>query len=280
MAERKFKDINVTVYSIKPPLIVVGWTFEDSVIPMSRYQVQVLRGESPQQMEPITGWFPGELYTEFEDRTPKLKDLHRHYFYQVQAKNKQTGITTQSKINTWEGDLDLVGLYVVEEHTFKFRHVSGIPVYIFKKNTEGNAKCPNCWDDIAKRVTRSNCTVCHGTGNYQGYYNPTYTWADPNPDADIIQITQWGRTQPSQTDMFFINYPRLTVGDLVFEILTEKRWKVSAVRDTEKRRTKMLQIVRLDLLTREEVEYTIEIPSSLKARALQELNTTKKIPEF
>jgi hypothetical protein len=285
MAERKFKDIGVTVYAAGPPsLVVVSWDFEESVIPLSRYTISIKRGESPEEMETIAKNIPAELFSEFEDQTAKIMDSHRTYYYQVIARNKKTGKYVRSKKQTWEGDLDLVGIYIIDEHVFKFRYVSGVPVFIFKKHTDGSTKCPDCWDSIAKRVRRSNCTTCHGTGNIGkgvgGYYNPTYTWADPNPDPEVIQIAQWGRVQTTQTDMFFINYPRLSVGDLVIEVTTDKRWKVSAVQDTEKRRTKMLQIVRLDLIDKNEVEYKIEVPKDIRVRALTELNEIKKEPEF
>ena len=284
MAERKFKDIGVTVFSVRPPLVVVSWDYEDSVIPLSRYEIQIKRGESPEEMDVIASGIQAELFSEFEDRTAKLQDSHRVYYYQVIAKNKKTGKRVISENQTWEGDLDLVGLYIVEEHLFKFRFVSGVPIFIFKKHTDGSTKCPDCWDTIAKRVRRSGCRTCHGTGNIGrgvgGYYNPTYTWADPNPTPEVIQITQWGRVQTTQTDMFFTNYPRLSVGDLVIELTTDKRWKVSAVKDTEKRRTKMLQIVRLDLLDKTDVEYKIEVPTSIRNMALAELNNIKHEPEF
>jgi hypothetical protein len=285
MAERKFADVSVVVYEAGPPsLVVVGWTFEDSTIPLSRYTISIRRGESPEGLENIVSDLPAEMYTEFEDRTARLLDLHRVYHYQIIAKNKKTGIEVISKIQTWHGDLDIVGMYIVTEHNFKFRHISGVPVVMYKKHTDDVAKCPDCWDYIAKRVTRSSCTTCHGTGNVGkgvgGYYNPTYTWADPNPAPEVIQVTQWGRVQPMETDLFMSNYPRLDVGDLVIELLTERRWKVKMVQDTEKRRTKMLQIVRLDMVDRNEIEYHIPIPEDLRRRATLELNATKKVLEF
>jgi hypothetical protein len=284
MSERKFKNIGVTVYSVKPPLVVISWEYEDSVIPLSRYTISIKRGESPDEMEFIASNIPAELYSEFEDRIVKIQDSHRTYYYQVIAINKVTGKKVESEKQTWEGDLDLVGIYIIEEHIFKFRYVSGVPIFIFKKHTDGNTKCPDCWDHISKRIKKSGCKTCHGTGNIGkgvgGYYNPTYTWADPNPTPEMIQVTQWGRVQSTQTDMFFINYPRLSIGDLIIELTTDKRWKVSAVRDTEKRRTKMLQIVRLDLLDKTDVEYTIEVPKEIRKKALDELNEIKDEPEF
>lgn len=283
--ERQFKQVHVEVFQSGPPaLIEVRWEFEDSVIPLSRYKIDIYRGESPEEMERLAKDLSAELYSVFEDRSAKLRDNHRTYHYQVVARNERTGHEVASEIQTWDGDLDFVGLYVVTEHNFKFRHISGTPIFIFKKHTDGETKCPDCWDPIAKRVKKSNCQTCHGTGNVGkgvgGYLNPTYTWADLSPDAETVQVAQWGKIQPTETDIFMTNYPRMVVGDLIVELKTDKRWEVSQVRDTEKRRTKMLQIVRLKLLDKSAVEYKIDIPKDIKDRARRELDETKQIPEF
>jgi hypothetical protein len=285
MADIRFATINVVVYSPRnPSLIVVSWEFEKSVIPLSRYEISIYRGESPEELQRIASGIPAELFTEFEDRTAKIMDLQRTYHYRVVAHNKTTGADITSAITTWEGEIDIVGLYVVTEHAFLYRHMTGMPCYIYKKHTDGQTKCPNCWDPIAKRVTKSNCTECHGTGNVGqgvgGYLNPTYSWLDLNPDPEQIQIAQWGRVQNTQTDVMMTNYPRMLPGDLVFELLTNNRWKVASVHSTEKRRTKMLQIVRLDMLTRDDVEYTIDVPKEVKERAQREVDAVKKIREF
>lgn len=283
--ERQFKQTHVEVFQSGPPsLIEVRWEFEPSVIPLSRYKIDIFRGESSQDMERIAKDLPAELYSVYEDRSAKLRDNHRTYHYRIVAKNKITGRQIKSEVQTWDGDLDYVGLYVVTEHNFKFRYVSGTPLFIYKKHTDGSTKCPDCWDFIAKRVKKSNCKTCHGTGNIGkgvgGYFNPTYTWADLNPDAEIVQITQWGRAEPTQTDILMTNYPRMTVGDLLIELKTNKRWEVLQVQDTEKRRTKMLQIVRVKLLDKSAIEYTIDVPNDIKDKAKRELDATKQIPEF
>lgn len=285
MADRKFKEVNVDIFKIGPPsLSVISWTWETSVIPLSRYTIDIYRGESPEELELLSSNNPAETVSEFRDRTAQLVDKHRIFHYQVWAKNKNTGDTIKSSLVTREGGLDLVGLYIVEEHDFLFQYVSGTPVYVYKKQTSGSTRCDECWDSILKRVKRSNCQSCHGTGfvgkGVGGYYDPTYTWVDLSPDPEVVQVAQWGRVEPTQTDVFTSNYPRLSVGDLVVELTSDKRWKVMQVRDTEKRRTKMLQIARLDLINKDQVEYTIEIPESISKQARADLNDRKAELEF
>ena len=285
MSDRKFKSITIDVYRVGPPSrTVVSWVWEESVIPLSRYVIEVYRGESPEEMERIAKDIPAQMFFEYEDNTARLLSKHRNYYYQVVATNTNTGKVVKSKPTTLEGDLDLVGLYIIDEHEFLFRNVIGTPVLVYKKQTDSSSKCSDCWDSVLKRVTKSSCQTCHGTGmigkGVGGYYNPTYTWGDFSPSPEIVQTMQWGKTEPNQTDIFMSNYPRMSVGDIVIELTSDKRWKVAQVRDTEKRRTKMLQIVRLDLINKDQVEYTIEVPSDIIKRASDELNDSKRVKEF
>ena len=285
MAERKFKRVNVDVYRVGPPSkTIIDWEWEDSVIPLSRYKVDIYRGESPEEMERIAKDIPASMFDEWEDNTARLITKHRTYYYKVVAKNCGTGKEVHSKPVTYSDDLDLVGIYIVEEHDFLFRHVAGAPVLIYKKQTDSKTRCTECWDEVQKRITKSNCRTCHGTGmigkGVGGFYNPTYTWVDLSPEPEIVQTTQWGRVEPTQSDIFMSNYPRVSVGDIIIELNSDKRWKVVNVRDSEKRRAKMLQIVRLDLINKDQVEYTIEVPDEIKDRARKELNESKAEKEF
>ena len=285
MADRKFKDVIIDIYRVGPPSrTVISWEWEESVIPLSRYKIDIYRGESPEEMERIAKDIPADMYSEWEDNTARLISKNRTYYYQVVAKNCGTGDKVKSKKLTKEGDLDLVGIYIVEEHDFFFRHIAGTPVYIYKKQTDSKTRCGDCWDPILKRVTKSSCKSCNGTGmigkGVGGYYNPTYTWVDFQPDPEIVQTAQWGKTEPTQTDIFMSNYPRMSVGDIIIELTTDRRWKVTNVRDSEKRRTKMLQIVRLDLINKDQVEYTIKVPEEIIDKASKELNESKREKEF
>lgn len=285
MSERSFENLNIDVYKVGPPsLIKVDWVWKDSVIPLSRYLIDIYRGESPEGMEKIAQDLRADVHSFYEDFTARLKDKHRIYYYKVVAKNIKSGKTVETKPVTWEGELDFVGLYIVEEHDFLFRWVSGIPCLVYKKQTDGEVRCPDCWDSIAKRVKKSNCKTCHGTGwtgsGVGGYYNPSYIWADYSPDPEVIEVAQWGRVQPTQTDVMMTNYPDMSVGDVVIELPVNKRYKVSNVRDTEKNRTNMLQIVRLDAVEKNDIEYKIPVEDYYVEKARKELNERKQIREF
>jgi len=220
---------------------------------------------------------------EFMDLTPRMIDLHKVYYYRVRAVERKEGLILQefsTPVFTWETDLDLVGLYVVEEHLFAYRYVMGVPTVIFKKRKDAGY-CPNCFDPVLKRVTKSNCTICFGTGKQLGFYPFIEGWMEFNPDPKAAQIVEWGERQASQTDIQFTNYPLLGLGDVIVEIQPNNYWKVvGPIRTAEKRRSITLQVARLDAVNRSDVEYKLTVPDDVRRRLAKELEDIKREREF
>jgi len=282
MAERVFSLVNVIVYYYGPPsLTVVSWDFEPSVIPLNRYDIYIYRGESETEMPLLAGPIKAEMQDRYEDRTSRLLHSDRFYYYQVEAVNKITGNKIRSEIVTMAGVQDVLGNYVVTEHNFLFREVIGLPCYVYKKQTKGTSRCSNCWDPVLKRTTKSMCNECHGTGftgyGIGGYYNPAYTWIDFSQEVKAQTVTQWGASNSNQSDIFMSNYPILSVGDLIIELTGGKVWKVFNVRETERRRTPMLQLARIDEMDKDSIEGKIIslVPDEIFQQAKRELNDRK-----
>ena len=287
MAERSFKRVNVTIYySGNPSLSVIDWEFNPSVIPLTRYEISVYRGESPEELNLIGGPLKAEMFNEFEDYTARLLAQDRVFYYKVAAKNIETGNIIESAVVHRDGAPDVIGNYIINEHNFLFQQVIGLPTYIYKKQQQGDARCPNCWDPILKRTTKSLCTQCHNTSfvglGIGGYYNPTYAWVDFSPNIQNESVGQWGKLNDKQADLFMSNYPRLSVGDLIVELLSDRVWKVFMVRETERRRTPMLQIIRADQCDKDSVESHIFslVPDEIKARARSDMNERKYVKGY
>lgn len=280
----EFEEISVTILSIEyVPRVRIGWRLAKSAQNLSRLRFFVDRGESPSELHQLNGT-PLTIgdQPEFIDFTTALFDLNKNYYYRVRAVEYEGDVpvqTFQSKETTWDGDLDLVGIYVVEEHLFKFRHVSGSPSMIFKKRHDA-AYCPDCWDKVLKRVARSNCLTCYGTGRVGGFYPPIDAWMDFEPDPKVEQVTDWGRRQPNQTDIMFTNYPLLNTDDLILELKPNRFWKVSNVRGPEKNRTVMLQFARLDAVNPSDIEQLLDVPQARKLALLADAEEREKEREF
>lgn len=281
----RFKSISVVVLSIEHiSRVLIKWSLEGTGQDLKNLKFYVDRSESPnefRQLNPV-GISSSSVY-EFVDETANLLDINKVLYYRVRAVEEAVDGTPlqtfTSGVTTWDGDLDLVGLYIVEEHWFALRWVYGVPVMIFKRRHDGTY-CPNCFDLILKRVTKSNCTTCFGTGTMGGYYPPIESWMSFEPDPKVEGVVEWGKKQQSQTDIQFINYPLLSPEDIIVELKSNRFWKVESVRYPEKNRTIVLQMARLDAVGPSDVEYKILVPEERRKVLVAQLEEREKEREF
>lgn len=280
----RFKKVSVVVLSIEHiSRVLVTWELEPTAQNLSNLKFFIERGESPSEFSTLNhDGVSSRAPFEYVDYTSNLIDTDKVYYYRVRAVEFCNGVQTQDFVSystTRDGDLDLVGLYVVEEHLFAHRYVYGVPAMIFKKIRDG-VYCPECWDKVLKRCTVSNCKTCFGTGRLHGYYPPIEVWMSFEPEPKVEQVVDWGRRQPSQTDVQFTNYPILSCDDLIVELKPNKLWKVSRVQYPEKNRTIMLQILRLDAVGQTDIEYKLEVPEDRKRVLVAQLEEREKEREF
>lgn len=282
-----FRPLSVIVLSTgRYPRVLVKWDLLPTAQILKDLYFFVDRGESPTELKPVsTKPIPANALREFIDYTANTLDLQKVYYYRVRAVEYSPGPggipvqTFTSETVTWDGKLDLVALYVVTEHLFLHQEVAGVPVMIYKQRHEG-ARCPECWDEETSRVTKSNCRSCKGTGFLKGYYDPFEAWMNFEPDPKAIQVAQWGKQQPNQTDIQFTNYPLLTEDDVVVELKINKMWKVVNVRTAEKNRTTMLQIARVSAVNPADAEYMIDVPEDRRRALIAELEARDDKREF
>lgn len=280
----QFESIAVTILSTgQIPRILIKWRLEATSQNLSNLKFFVDRGESPTEMHQLNASpIAAKGLDEYVDRTANVTDLDKIYYFHVRAVEFQGATPVQtftSPSTTWDGDLDLVGLYIVEEHLFAHRWVYGVPVMIYKKRRDG-VYCPECWDDVLQRVAKSNCRTCYGTGRLDGFYAPIEAWMSLEPDPKMEQVVDWGKRQQGQTDIQFTNYPLLSVDDIIVELKPNKFWKVSIVRAPEKNRTVILQLCRLDAVNPSDVEYKIPVPDDRRRILLEESDQREKEREF
>ena len=90
----------------------------------------------------------------------------------------------------------------------------------------------------------------------------------------------FGERQPNQTDVQFVDYPILEMGDLILEMRSNKLWRIVNTRTTEKNRTAILQVARVDAVNKSDIEYTLAVPEQIRTDMLKELEQRERTPEF
>lgn len=279
----EFTSIQVRILSIEHiSRVLIEWELKPTNQRIQSLQFFVQRSESTEEWETVSGPIAYDALPEFIDYGVNLFDLQKVYHYRVVAKEMMNGVAVQEfysdKAST-SGNLDLSALFVVEENLFLHRYVQGIPTFIYKRRKDGG-RCPECWDSVLKRVTKSNCQTCYGTGKLEGYYDPIEGWMTFSPRVEGAQVQQQGVAQPERGQAEFTDYPEITVGDIVLDIRGHMFWRVIAVQSPEKNRVGMLQTLQMSIINRSDIEYSLEYPED-RARALvAELETRIAEVEF
>lgn len=279
MAAPQIKKASAQVLSVEPARVLITWELEPTLQDVSKLTFHIFRGMSPSELKQITA-APirgGTLY-EFVDYSVNLHDLDKDYTYEVRAYDPSGAVVAKHRTSTMD-DLDTVGLHIVEENMFLHRWVQGTPLFIFKKRKDGG-NCGECWDTVLKRVTKSNCLTCMGTGRTGGFYPPMEAWGtiDPNPKND--QVADWGRVEPNQTLLHFTNYPLLDEGDVVFEVSSAQLWRITSVQFPEKNRAVLLQMAALSAVHISDVEYKLQPSDDRKLALMAELASRNEEREF
>jgi len=281
----RFKSTSVMVLSIEHTTrVLIRWELEPTAQDLKNLKFYVDRTLSPNEWEQLNaeGLSAFGLY-EYVDYSALITDMHKMYYYRVRAVEEApdgTALQTfASKENTWDGDLDLVSLYITEEVLFAHRWVYGVPAMVFKKKADGGY-CPNCWDPVLKRITRSSCTTCFGTGKIGGYYPPIDVWMNFEPDPKTEEVTEIKLRQTSRTMAQMTNYPILTPDDMIVELKPNRYWKIVSVQYTEKNRTIFLQFPQLSAVNLSDVEYLVPVPDDRRRILVSQHEAREKEREF
>lgn len=222
---------------------------------------------------------PAADFPWYLDYSQSLNMLVRPVFYKLVLRKISTQESIESKAVTFEGDLDIVGLYVVEEHNFLLEDTIGSPSLVYQRKRQG-VLCTKCFDPIQKKRMISHCSSCYGTNWVGGFYNPIDCYIDYAPNPKVSQIMQWGEVQPNETDLLMSNFPEVSQGDVVREIRQGRLWRVTKVTSTEKRRAQMLQFVRATEIKPGDIEYSVQQDQRFAVMKMEELEQIKLKREF
>lgn len=135
---------------------------------------------------------------------------------------------------------------------------SSIPLAILKRKHWG-VRCKECFDLLTKKVTKSRCEVCYGTGFEGGYFEPVRVDGRISVDTVQSQMTQQDLVEVNQKTLTLLDYPLLETDDVVCELRMNQRYVVKQVARTELRTVPVHQRAYLSELSRDGIEYRLFI---------------------
>jgi hypothetical protein len=138
---------------------------------------------------------------------------------------------------------------------------NGVPCLFYSRRTFGQ-RCLECWDEIKKQTTKSQCSSCYGTGFRFGYHNPQLMYVDFGPSTEDSQIMPFGETEPNEIYVWTTVYPRATKGDLFIDE-ENGRWRVEKKPRIEMLRQEVRQTLVLYQIPTGDVEFKIPVDKTL-----------------
>lgn len=141
-----------------------------------------------------------------------------------------------------------------------FRVGSGVPWAVLARRHWG-PRCTACFDKLTKTVTNTKCTTCYGTGFTGGFFDPVLIYARKGTTNVQVSTAAQGKVEVNQIDFTVLDYPRLSVDDVLVELHQDRRYVVRHVSRTELRGVPVHQKLVLSELSRDSIEYRVPVPS-------------------
>lgn len=185
--------------------------------------------------------------------------LSRQVYYRVTAyaPDETSAATTKEINNILPRRQALLKQKIQRDITIGFKF-NGVPLAILKRMHWGT-RCSACFDLLTKKVTRSKCDVCFGTGFMGGYFSPIRISGRLGVKNIITDITPQGKADTNLVELTMLDYPLLEVDDVIACIRTNERYLVKKVMRTELQTVPVHQKIILSEISRDASEYRLLI---------------------
>ncbi len=231
--------------------LVVHWEFTPTTDDLSVVKTTIFRSyDEPDAGDEVElGSVTGEFL--FRDVIVNRQNRRRNAFYRIVSEGPSN--TVEKRGIFIEREPDGIVRAVLRRTRVDIR-CAGVPVFFFKKRTTGT-RC-DCYDEDLGLVD-TGCDDCAGTGFIGGFYRPLLTMLKMGVPAQQSNPEDI-RRQPETTEGFYVSAPRISPGDLFFELERGLRWRVGTpVQPHEFHRTITLQELILEEVNPADVEYDV-----------------------
>lgn len=201
---------------------------------------------------PVSGFY-------FKDVNTVQSSKYFSDFYKVEVQTS-TGKVFQSIARTWEnvrtGWVNLRATEIRRRELLLLSKFVGVPSIIFRRKTFGK-RCPICWNGKIEKVIKDNCPSCLGTSFEGGYFEGFKTLLQYDPTPNETQFSYQGRFEPNTIMGWTVDTPDVSPFDLVLRLPDWKIYRVEAIQNTELQAVKVRQILKLNELDKESIEFRL-----------------------
>lgn len=234
----------------------VTWRVAPTTRDIFDFEFEVLRSESPEgPWDVLTPRFQ-DRYS-FIDNALQVAHRWRSYQYLIRVYEKSSGDIEEFGPVAHEPEPDLVATELRRHMRLLFREFAGRRCIVLPVRTFGQ-RCPDCWNQVLQKTTKSGCITCYDKGFARGYMHPIETFIQVDPSSKSEQNTNVGKTQQDNTTLRLGFYPNIKPGDLVIEA-ENLRWRVVGQTQTEHSRAAVHQEVQVHRVVEKDIEFSIPV---------------------
>lgn len=239
----------MSVSWISPKSLLVKWEVERIPEDWGLYTIDVLRGYGKGNFYNISGT-QSDIFEFLDDR---VKQLHpfREIGYKVKISSPD-GVVSEYGPAHLRNLPDLTARDIIRRNNLILERKVGKKSKVYRIRTIGE-RCERCWDHIKKRSDNPNCPDCLGTGFSHGFYDPIDTYINFSPSDEIVKLSPFGEVTENQITAWMSNYPYVNPRDVIVD--EDRRWRIIDRKQTEKRGVMIHQIIRLEKINQNDIEY-------------------------
>lgn len=201
---------------------------------------------------PVTG-------NHFKDATTQDFSKFQNGFYTVECL-LPSGQRIKSAATTWQnkrtGWADLRAIEIRRRESLLLSKFTGIKTFIFRRRNFGK-RCPECWNFETEQVTKDHCSTCLGTSFEGGYFNGFETLVQYDPTTNDAVLSYQGKVEQNQIPAWTIDYPEISIFDLILRVPDWKLYRVDRVFGTELQAVVVRQSMLLTELAKESIEFKL-----------------------
>lgn len=225
--------------------IAVNWSIEGSNEDFSRYRLSVLRSfapsSDPSEYDIVgSGINPNASYYFLDTDIMTVSDKILNLYYMIQVSGLDSHkVSYSNPATTMYQVTDKYAREIIRRRQIVFDHHSSTPAHIYVRKKTGTF-CTNCFDPITQRTTKSDCTVCYGTGYVGGFYAPITAKVQMSQQPVREMFHMFGSWQDQDGVIYMQAYPLLAPKDIVY--ISDRRWIVLNIGATAKSEYNIAQI--------------------------------------
>lgn len=231
----------------------ISWVVKPTIEIIADYTFGIMRSNSPEG--------PYDLIVEvqdtfhYDDFEINQKSGNRIFYYKIRILSPAGDYHDYGPwYNTVNPDSLALELIRKKNVALYYGSTPAVEIEIFVRKTWGTY-CPECFDHVKKRKTKSNCSLCYNTNYIGGFFKPVVTRGFFGPSTKVIQRMGFEMT-PEAIYIETANYPLLSPEDIIKQH-SIKRYRIVNVRTSTRGTYIISQFAQVAEVNPNDIEYEL-----------------------